>query len=97
MVSAESPVVFSKACELFILELTLRAWLFAEDDKRRTLQRRDIARAVRHEDLLQFLTDVATFDDHTVLSPSLPLSRACMHVVIPSLKPSSTAESNSVG
>lgn len=37
MVSGEAPILFAKACEIFILELTLRAWKFAEDEKRRTL------------------------------------------------------------
>ncbi|GAB4832339.1 hypothetical protein Ancab_006354 [Ancistrocladus abbreviatus] len=63
MVSADTPVLFSKACEWFIMELTLRSWLFSEDDRRRTLQRCDIATAVRHADLFQFLSDIATFDD----------------------------------
>jgi len=38
MISAEAPVVFAKACEIFILELTMRAWNLTEDNKRRTLQ-----------------------------------------------------------
>ena len=38
MISAEAPLVFSKACELFVKELTLRAWTHTEDNKRRTLQ-----------------------------------------------------------
>ena len=38
MISAEAPVLFAKAAEIFITELTLRAWLHAEDNKRRTLQ-----------------------------------------------------------
>ena len=38
MISAEAPLVFSKACELFVKELTLRAWIHTEDNKRRTLQ-----------------------------------------------------------
>jgi len=37
MISAEAPVVFAKACELFIVELTHRAWLHTEEGKRRTL------------------------------------------------------------
>jgi nuclear transcription factor Y gamma len=65
MVSADTPIVFSKACELFILELTLRSWLQAEECRRRTLQRCDIARAVRLDDLLDFLIDVVPLDhDH---------------------------------
>lgn len=38
MISAEAPVLFAKACEIFILELTLRAWIHTEENKRRTLQ-----------------------------------------------------------
>ncbi len=38
MISAEAPVLFAKACEIFILELTLRAWMHTEENKRRTLQ-----------------------------------------------------------
>ena len=38
MIASESPVVFAKACEMFILELTLRSWSHAEENKRRTLQ-----------------------------------------------------------
>jgi nuclear transcription factor Y gamma len=37
MISAEAPVLFAKACEVFIIELTHRAWLYTEDAKRRTL------------------------------------------------------------
>ena len=38
MISAEAPILFAKACELFILELTLRAWMHTDENKRRTLQ-----------------------------------------------------------
>ena len=38
MISAEVPVMLSKALELFITELSLRAWLQTEDSKRRTVQ-----------------------------------------------------------
>ena len=38
MISAEAPVLFSKACEIFIIELTHRAWFHTEESKRRTLQ-----------------------------------------------------------
>jgi hypothetical protein len=37
-ISADAPILFAKACELFILELTLRAWFQTDDNKRRTLQ-----------------------------------------------------------
>jgi len=37
MISAEAPVLFSKACEIFIIELTHRAWANTQESKRRTL------------------------------------------------------------
>ena len=37
MISAEVPVLFAKACEIFIIELTYRAWMHTEESKRRTL------------------------------------------------------------
>merc|ERR1712193_431776 len=55
MISAEAPVLFAKACELFILELTLRSWMHSEESKRRTLQRNDIAAAITKTDVLDFL------------------------------------------
>ena len=33
MISAEAPVMFAKACEFFILELTMRAWNHAKENK----------------------------------------------------------------
>lgn len=73
MISGETPVLFAKACELFIIELTLRAWLHTEDNKRPTLQRGDIARAIRDADVLDFLDDVVPLDEHKVFSLSLVL------------------------
>ncbi|KAK3006165.1 hypothetical protein RJ639_015727 [Escallonia herrerae] len=59
VVSANTPVLFSKACELLVMELTLRAWLHTQDDERKTLQCCDIARAIRQDNIhLQFLDEV---------------------------------------
>lgn len=38
MIGSEAPVVIAKACEIFIRELTLQAWMHTEESKRRTLQ-----------------------------------------------------------
>ena len=38
MISAEAPVLFAKAAEIFIRELSIRAWIHTEESKRRTLQ-----------------------------------------------------------
>ncbi|KAJ6290673.1 hypothetical protein OIU78_026422 [Salix suchowensis] len=65
MISAETPILFAKACELFILELTLRAWLQTTACKRRTLQRCHISRAIREEGMLRnFLNNRVVLCDH---------------------------------
>ena len=52
-------MMFAKACELFIMELTLRSWDAADDDvKRKTLQRSDVAAAVRKTEVFDFMEDV---------------------------------------
>ncbi|XP_065573982.1 nuclear transcription factor Y subunit gamma-like [Artemia franciscana] len=58
MISAEAPLLFAKAAEIFINELTLRAWIHTEDNKRRTLQRNDIAMAITKFDMFDFLIDI---------------------------------------
>ncbi|GAB0089237.1 nuclear transcription factor Y subunit gamma [Sergentomyia squamirostris] len=58
MISAEAPLLFAKASEIFIHELTLRAWVYTEDNKRRTLQRSDIAMAISKYDQFDFLIDI---------------------------------------
>eukprot|EP00250_Pteridium_aquilinum_P000462 c10501_g1_i1 orf=283-1086(+) len=63
MISAEAPVVFAKACELFILELTLRSWMNTEENKRRTLQKNDIASAITRTDVFDFLVDIVPRDE----------------------------------
>lgn len=63
MISAEAPMLFSKAAELFIHELTLRAWIHTEDNKRRTLQRNDIAMAITKYDQFDFLIDIVPRDE----------------------------------
>ncbi|GAB2269679.1 Nuclear transcription factor Y subunit C-1 [Dionaea muscipula] len=63
MISAEAPILFAKACELFILELTIRSWSHAEENKRRTLQKNDIAAAITRTDIFDFLVDIVPRDD----------------------------------
>jgi nuclear transcription factor Y gamma len=63
MISAEAPVLFAKAAEIFIHELTLRAWIHTEDNKRRTLQRNDIAMAITKYDQFDFLIDIVPRDE----------------------------------
>jgi len=56
-------VLFAKAAEMFITELTMRAWIHTEDNKRRTLQRNDIAMAITKYDQFDFLIDIVPRDD----------------------------------
>ncbi|KAJ8641935.1 hypothetical protein MRB53_018629 [Persea americana] len=63
MVSADAPVLLAKACELFIMELTLISWLHAEEEKRRTVRRSDLEDAIRHKETFHFLDDAIPKDE----------------------------------
>ncbi|KAF5203931.1 Nuclear transcription factor y subunit c [Thalictrum thalictroides] len=58
MISADAPVIFAKACELFILELSLRSWLYAENGNRQMLQKSDVAKAISSSEAFDFLIDI---------------------------------------
>lgn len=63
MIAAEAPLLFAKACEFFIQELSMRAWIHTEESKRRTLQRSDIAQAIANYDQFDFLIDIVPRED----------------------------------
>jgi len=63
MISAEAPVLFAKACEMFIIELTHRAWIHTEDNKRRTLQKNDIGTCISKTEIFDFLVDIVPQDN----------------------------------
>merc|ERR1719495_880871 len=63
MISAEAPVLFAKAAEMFIHELTMRAWIHTGDNKMRTRERNDIAMAITKYDQFDFLIDIVPRDD----------------------------------
>lgn len=58
MISAEAPVLFAKACEMFIIELTHRSYYHTIENKRKTLQRSDIAQTIASVDIYDFLQDL---------------------------------------
>ncbi|KAK2419140.1 nuclear factor Y transcription factor [Trifolium repens] len=68
MISGEAPVLFAKACEMFISELTMRSWNHTEEKKRRTLQKSDIAAAITRTDIFDFLVDIVPRDDEVLAS-----------------------------
>ncbi|KAF7682763.1 Nuclear transcription factor Y subunit C-4 [Astathelohania contejeani] len=65
MVASEVPILFSKVAEIFIEELTLRAWLNTEENKRRILQKNDLSAAVRTSDMFDFLIYIIPRNDMT--------------------------------
>ncbi|KAJ7537515.1 hypothetical protein O6H91_11G009100 [Diphasiastrum complanatum] len=81
MISAEAPVLFAKACEMFILELTLRSWIHTEENKRRTLQKNDIAAAITRTDIFDFLVDIVPRDE--LKEEGLGMPRAALPVGTP--------------
>ena len=60
MVSGVAPIVFSKACELFIEELTQRSWTVAMQRKKKTLHKEDVASAVIAPDIFDFLFNLVS-------------------------------------
>lgn len=70
MISAEAPILFAKGCDIFITELTMRAWIHAEENKRRTLQRSDIASALQKSDMFDFLIDIVPREEAMASSSS---------------------------
>ena len=58
MISAEAPVLLAKACELFILDLSIRALNYSQLHKRRTLQKEDVKEAIQKTDVFDFLVDI---------------------------------------
>eukprot|EP00736_Rhodelphis_marinus_P001775 Rmarinus@m.16722 len=87
LISQEAPVLFAKACEMFILELTHRAWFHTDENKRRTLQRNDIAAAVSRNQVFDFLIDVLPKEEYdqarkAVLGISAPSSSSSSPAVL---------------
>ncbi|KAL1812866.1 hypothetical protein ACET3Z_022931 [Daucus carota] len=63
MIAKETTAVFAKACEMFITDMTSRAWINTEESGRRTVQNKDIAAAISKTDIFDFLEEVAPKDE----------------------------------
>ncbi|KAG6503584.1 hypothetical protein ZIOFF_035900 [Zingiber officinale] len=78
MVSADTPIFFAKACELFISELAVRSWLHAEQCKRHTIRRTDVAGAICHSNVLNFLLEILHAEELQVYMRQPPFLRQQM-------------------
>ena len=58
MISGETPILFSKACELFIIDLAYRSWVHTLENTRRTLQKVDIVNSISKTEYFDFLLDI---------------------------------------
>lgn len=58
MIGADAPILLSKACELIISEISLRAWHHTAHSKRRTMKYTDIVSALPKTDVFDFLLDI---------------------------------------
>lgn len=58
MIAGEAPILLSKASEMMVKELTVRAWRHTEKNRRRTLQKQDVHAAVTESDVYDFLIDI---------------------------------------
>ncbi|OAV97843.1 hypothetical protein PTTG_25843 [Puccinia triticina 1-1 BBBD Race 1] len=58
MIANEVTVLLDKACEIFINEITVRAFLVANSLNRRTVNTSDVAMAISQSDMFDFLIDI---------------------------------------
>ena len=58
MISAEAPILFAKACEMFVLDLTIRSWAYSEHNKRQGLEREDVLQVLKETPIFDFLAEV---------------------------------------
>lgn len=89
MISGEAPLLLCKACELFTLDLTMRAWAHTDATNRRTLQRSDVADAVATAEQFDFLLDTVPRDE-TAVAQHVPVrghSSLQPAICIPGLRP----------
>jgi len=74
--SCHSPLYFSQftdpGVKVFIAEITARAFIVADSNKRRTLSRADIAKALSKSDQFDFLIDIVPRDEPFVPGVSGP-------------------------
>ncbi|KAK8792820.1 hypothetical protein WA158_004984 [Blastocystis sp. Blastoise] len=59
MIAAETPVLFARACEIFIMDITIRSSQYGEyDNDRLILTRESIKGAIANIDIFDFLANI---------------------------------------
>lgn len=83
MVASEVPILFSKVTEKFVEELTLRAWINTEENKRRILQKNDLGFAARTCDVFDFLIYIVPRNEQIIgldrFEPSFDEGKEILH------------------
>lgn len=64
MVSSDAPIIMSKACELFIVDLALRAQFFCKQGGRKILSKEDICKTISNMEMFDFLIDIVPKDNY---------------------------------
>jgi nuclear transcription factor Y gamma len=80
MISAEAPILFAKACECFVLDLTIRCWGYSEHNNRQGLEREDVLQVLKETGTFDFLAAVLIQGEGPSASaPSAPASSGAHH------------------
>lgn len=63
MISIEAPILFSKACELFVMDLAFKALFYAKSRKHQRIDKLDLALAATESETHDFLIDLVAEED----------------------------------
>ncbi|KAJ1349825.1 hypothetical protein KIN20_005478 [Parelaphostrongylus tenuis] len=80
MISSDAPLLLAAASEMFIQELTLRAWQLVEEGRRKTLQKSDIAAAASRFEHFDFLIDIVPREDTKKIHDELMSNSLQRHI-----------------
>ena len=73
MFSSEAPSMMAKAAELFVRDITEKAWEQTQEAGRRTLQRIDVSAAVLASEKFDFLVDFLPAEDLSLVGKVMPV------------------------
>ncbi|MES1920446.1 CCAAT- binding transcription factor component [Bonamia ostreae] len=76
MIRNEVPLVFSKAAELFILEMTIKVWEVTKRNNRKTIQKSDVLKIIQEDPHYDFLNDVLpnVWNNNILMNENAPIT-----------------------